>query len=162
MILAFDPDTSTSGWAALEGDQFVAAGVIFNKVKASGDKATIAQVDAILDAQLSSVLQKHPRLVVIEGQHFIDRSKSASSLFNLARITGALATACRLWWPLTPVMFANPKDWTKGIKKEVRINRMARRLGRTTPELLAMINSNEKIAMHAADAMCMAWEYKQV
>lgn len=138
-VLAFDPDTKTTGYAVLARGMLVRAGLIRPPLPTRGvDIVTrIMSMVEMIGQHMSELRFKDPDLngpldaICIEGQRIYPNSKARPmDILHLAQVAGGILGVCTHLWSSTPTLMPEPADWkgtggkaafTKHIMRQDRI-----------------------------------------
>ena len=143
--IAFDPDTSTTGWALVEHDvanplekrsHILACGIIGSDPSLKGDDKSIEQIRALM-RQLDWVSTRCVDAVLIEGQYFVQGKTNAENMNQVSWITGAIA--CLALPYNHAVHIVSPKLWTQGTTKKCRISKSEMHWYHTSPKEVAAL-----------------------
>jgi hypothetical protein len=122
IVLGIDPDLHSPAFALVEDGVPIAVGVGKVPAKLKGWDAVHAQANL----ELPPVAYEFFDRLVMEGQEIYPRSKARpNDLVRLAFSAGLLAGRLGR----KDVIIAIPKEWTGGVRKDVRQARQYKRLG---------------------------------
>lgn len=164
-VLAFDPDSTNTGWAhvelTIEGEvNLLAAGVIQSSKKLIGDDGLRAHLKAIREA--APELPSDYDILAVETQYKMGSGKGADSIILIANVSGALFNlnpekAVRV----SPLLWT--KGWGKGGDDEGRQSIILRAFKTTTAKVAELVGCKPSDANHTIDGMgigrwlCLNW-----
>lgn len=166
--IGIDPDTKATGIGLIVRDVDGTSRPLFATVARAKGNNAISRAEGMADAILTAMAELRdycewedgdhtmlPDVIAIEWQAVRPRDKRPNDIVNLCGIAGACLAAARLYFSDTPTQLILPGDWTRGIKKDIRHRRLARRW----PDLLKTKGLDGVIASqqtHALDGLDLA------
>lgn len=123
MILAIDPDTTTTGWTALDHDGLLAVGM----VRAGGFESMVRNGATAFQ---HVVRRWRPTLIVVEGQQIYSGSKAQhASIMTLCSTAGAIYGQLAMMVPHARLEMPLPATWKGQTPKTINQARSFEALG---------------------------------
>lgn len=124
LVLAFDPDTKTTGWAVASIDRVLAVGII----KGS---PMLRSTAVFLETFFKQARSHEPtRLIVVEGQKIYPAAKQRpNDILKLTHVAGGIHGQCLALCPGTRICIPEPAEWKGQTKKPINQARTYKHYG---------------------------------